>query len=499
MGLKLTSLICLYTGVVVLKSKEQIIDEVVEEFAKLAAIPRQSGHEKAVSDFLAEEFAAIGCKVIQDETNNIIADLPPTAGMEDKPMIILQGHMDMVCVAADGVCYDPLNDPIKLLRNESFIFADGTSLGGDDGIAIAEALYLFKNLKKHGPLRVIITVDEERGMTGAERLDKKYLEDARFLINCDSEEDGVITVGCAGGVNIDLSKPCAYTQSLSENHFKLVIQGIKGGHSGVEIHKGRANAIKSMAFLLDSIREAGHGLQLISINGGEARNAIPVYAEAKICTSVSKQMLHILIEEFKESFIENYGDADNEVVLTAEPCDYSGKAISEEDSSSIIDLLLMLHTGVFGMSQVVPSLVETSANIGVISTDDGIVQLQYYPRSSNTAKLKEIGTMVKVISSAKGFAADIGEPSPGWKEKGHSVLADTLRQIYQLQNGMDMSIATIHAGLECGWFAIKNKDLDIVSIGVNTFDIHSPKERLELASIATQVNLIESAILQLQE
>lgn len=475
----------------------QIINDVVAEFSKLAQIPRPSGHEKAVSDFLYKEFSEVGCHVVQDEVFNIIADLPATPGMENAPLVIIQGHMDMVCVASDGVDYNPLTDSIKLLQKDGFLFADGTSLGGDDGIAIAEALYLFKNLKKHGPLRAIITVDEERGMTGAENLDAKYLQDASYLINCDSEEDGVITVGCAGGVNIDFNKNISYERN-SNNGYKITIQGLKGGHSGVEIHKGRANAIKLMAILLNQIIEAGYTLQIAELNGGKARNAIPDSAEAIISTDAGISELDSVTEKIKAYYTDSYGGIDGEVIITTSRINGVANVLSQKDTKSIIDLLLSIHTGVFGMSQIVPSLVETSANIGIIATKNGLISLQYYPRSSNSSKLTEIMMMAKANASANGFNISIGEPSPGWKENGNSTLANTLCSIYKQQNNKEMSIATIHAGLECGWFAIKNPKLDIVSIGVNTFDIHSPKERLELSSIAVQIKLIEAAISQLQ-
>ena len=480
-------------------SKEAIIDGVLEEFSQLARIPRQSGHEKAVSDYLVKAFSDIGCEVHQDEVNNVIADLPATAGKESAPMIILQGHMDMVCVADHGVNYDPLKDPIKLVRDEKFLSADGTSLGADDGIGVAEALYIMKNLKSHGPLRAIITVDEEQGMTGAVHLDAKYLKDAQYLINCDSENYDELTVGSAGSVNIDFNRKLTYSAPQGNKAYKIHLKGLLGGHSGMEINKGRANAIRIMAILLNALDEAGISYELASFTGGKARNSIPAEAEVVISTMAEAQVIQEVIDAERDSCLDKYGAVDNNIefdLTAAQP----RRVMSEADRDSIIRLLISLHSGVYAMSQVVPGLVETSANIGMVKLKDGeVLSIACLPRSSNDAKIGEFILQADILAQMTGFTAVIDKQTPGWKENQNSKLAKVMLEVFEAQNGIPMKVETIHAGLECGYHVMKNPELDVVSIGVNTFDIHSPKERVELATIPPQIKLIVETMDRLAE
>ena len=481
-------------------SDEMIIDGVLEEFSQLARIPRKSGHEKAVSDYLVKAFSDIGCEVHQDEVNNVIADLPATDGMESAPKIILQGHMDMVCVADHGVNYDPLKDPIKLVRDEKFLSADGTSLGADDGIGVAEALYIMKNLKKHGPLRAIITVDEEQGMTGAVHLDAKYLKDAQYLINCDSENYDELTVGSAGSVNIDFNRQLEYSAPTGNKAYKIHLKGLLGGHSGMEINKGRANAIRIMAMLLNALDEAGISYELASFTGGKARNSIPAEAEVVISTMAEDQVIQEVIDAERDSCLDKYGAVDNGIEFELTAAAQPQRVMSEDDRDSIIRLLISLHSGVYAMSQVVPGLVETSANIGMVKLKDGeVLSIAYFPRSSNDAKIDEFILQADILAQMAGFTAVIDNQAPGWKENQNSKLAKVMLEVFEAQNGMPMKVETIHAGLECGYHVMKNPELDVVSIGVNTFDIHSPKERLELATIPPQIKLIVETMGRLAE
>jgi len=481
-------------------SKEAIIDGVLEEFSQLARIPRQSGHEKAVSDYLVKAFSDIGCEVHQDEVNNIIADLPATAGKESAPMIILQGHMDMVCVAAHGVNYDPLTDSIKLVRDEKFLSADGTSLGADDGIGVAEALYIMKNLKSHGPLRAIITVDEEQGMTGVVHLDAKYLKDAQYLINCDSENYDELTVGSAGSVNIDFNRKLTYSAPQGDKAYKIHLKGLLGGHSGMEINKGRANAIRIMAILLNALDEAGISYELVSFTGGKARNSIPAEAEVIISTMAETQVIQEVIDAERDSCLDKYGDIDNNIDFELAAAAQPQRVMSEDDRDSIIRLLISLHSGVYDMSQSIPGLVETSANIGMVKLKDGeVLSVACLPRSSNDAKIGEFILQADILAQMTGFTAVIDKQTPGWKENQNSKLAKVMLEVFEAQNGIPMKVETIHAGLECGYHVMKNPELDVVSIGVNTFDIHSPKERVELATIPPQIKLIVETMGRLAE
>ena len=234
----------------------KLLETVIAEFEALTHIPRPSGHERAVSDYLKKRFTEIGCTVTQDDALNIIAEMPATVGCESAPRTILQGHMDMVCVAEPGVIYDPLRDPIKMQRTEEYLTADGTSLGGDDGIGVAEILTAMQHAEEHGPLRAIVTVDEEQGMSGARHLSADHLKDARFLINCDSEDYHIMTVGSAGSVNLDFSRTLSRRESELPA-YRIAVEGLRGGHSGERIGDGRGNAIRTLALALETL--AGHG------------------------------------------------------------------------------------------------------------------------------------------------------------------------------------------------------------------------------------------------
>ncbi|MCR5175492.1 MAG: beta-Ala-His dipeptidase [Anaerovibrio sp.] len=482
-------------------SDETIIDGVLAEFSKLAGIPRKSGHEKAVSDYLVARFRDIGCKVHQDHMYNVVADLPATSGKEAMPLTILQGHMDMVCVAAPGVNYDPLTDSIKLVRSDKFLSAEGTSLGADDGIGIAEIIYIMSELKEHGPLRAVVTVDEEEGMTGAINLDKKFLSDARYLINCDSENYDELTVGSAGSVNIDFNRELTYVAPQGNVAYKIAVSGLKGGHSGMEINTGRGNAIRTMAILMNALDEAGIVYELAGFTGGKARNSIPAQAEIIITAAVEKEVIQEVLTAEKDSFLAKYGDNDGDISLSLEAVNMPDRVMTEEDRNSIIQLIVSLHSGVFAMSQVVPGLVETSANLGmVLLADSGnIINIKYFPRSSIDSKLGEFVLQADIMAQMAGFTAVIGTQSPGWKERKDSALARLMQEVFCEQNKKPMKVETIHAGLECGWHLNKNPQLDIVSIGVTTHDIHSPEERLELWSIVPQVKLIAETLKRIEQ
>lgn len=469
--------------------KSEILESVLEEFGKLAAIPRQSGHEQAVSDFLKEYLTEAGFSVQQDKVNNIIAEAPASPGFEKAPLTIIQGHMDMVCVAEEGRDYDPQRDAIKLIREEKYLRADGTSLGADDGIGVAEGIYILKNAKEHGPLRLIVTVDEERGMTGAVNLEAKHLQDASFLINCDSENWDELTVGSAGSVNLEFSRQVKKTAPQGKMAWQITVNGLLGGHSGERIGDGRGNAIRTLALALQALQRKGL-VELADFHGGKARNAIPDSAFAVIVTELAEAEIKEVLAAEAERFNKIYGSVDPKAAFKATEAAVPAAVMTAGDAKRLLMLLTTLHTGVFAMSTVIPGLVETSANLGVVEMAGDEIAIQYFPRSAVDQKLEEFCFFARQMAELTGFTAHIGTQSPGWKENKDSRLARIMAETFEAQNGKKMKVETIHAGLECGWHFQKNPQLDIVSIGVTTIDIHSPKERLELATVEPQVKLI---------
>lgn len=468
---------------------QKLLDTVIAEFEALTRIPRPSGHERAVSDYLKKRFEALGCTVTQDAHCNIIAELAASAGKERAPLTILQGHMDMVCVAAPGVSYDPVRDPIKMVRTEEFISADGTSLGGDDGIGVAEIIVAFAHAEEHGPLRAIVTVDEEQGMTGAQRLDPAHLADAKFLINCDSEDYHVMTVGSAGSVNLE------YTRTLTRftpewQAYSIEVQGLLGGHSGERIGAGRGNAIRTLALALRSI-QARRPFHLADFHGGVARNAIPSSASAVIYTQMNERELADILVVEEKRFRSIYGSADPHMKFALTPVEDAGKTIAGRQMHELLLLLTTLRTGVYDMSRLHPGLVETSANLGVVAMDEYEVRVSYFPRSSVNEQLDEIVMTARAVSELTGFDLFIGTQSPAWRENEKSALAKIMGEVYADQNGgKEMIVESIHAGLETSWHAAKNPALDMVSIGVTAHDIHTPNERIEIAAIVPEARLI---------
>lgn len=482
----------------------EIIDEVIAEFAELAKIPRPSGHEKAVGDYLENRFRQLDAEVVRDDTGNIAADIPAAAGCEDKPTVILQSHMDMVCVAEPGHSFDPLTDPIKLIRGADTLTADGTSLGSDDGTGIAIILYLFKHREEfdHGPLRAIITVDEESGMTGAGALSPDWLQPAKYLINCDSENIDELTIGSAGSIGIDFLRNISFeeTEPGEGAGYEIKVSGLMGGHSGECIGLGRANALRILAFFLTELAAEAIDYRLASFRGGHARNAIPDEATAVIITTASDAKLRSISAKATSKLRKLY-PADNEGIVTVAPARAPKAAAGAEDTLALIELLTNLHTGVYSMSSVVPGLVESSANIGQVIWPEpeagGEARVVFFPRSSIDERLAEFRMSGALLAAAAGWRMEAEQPSPGWAPRSDSRLAEVMNRVYTEQNGTPMKVGAIHAGLECGFHAMKAPELDIVSIGVTTRDIHSPRETLELNTVPTEVKLIAKTIEEL--
>lgn len=473
----------------------QILDSVLEEFAKLAAIPRPSKHEAAVSNFLRDYLAELGFSVAQDSHKNIIAEIPASVGYENSPVTILQAHMDMVCVAENGYDFDPLKSPIKLVRTEKFLEAEGTSLGADDGIGVAEIIYVVKQAENfpHGKLRVIFTVDEEQGMSGALNLDAKNFADAEFLINCDSEIFDELVVGSAGNVHVDFARQINFV-APNENFktaVKIKISGLKGGHSGLEIEKNRANAVKVMENFLREISKRGN-YQLAAFESGTAPNVIPNSAEIIIVTDLIAPEIEECGEVLKNLVRKIYGENLRVEVAVAQMPE---KVLSAEDFESLASLITVIHSGVYSVSGLAPV---TSANLGILKTGENI-EVKILARSNVSELLAEFINLFAQIGKMSGFDVEFGTTVPAWDLKPNSRLTKIMAEIFERQNGFAPKIHTSHGGLEGSFFAAKNPALDIVSTGTTNENIHSPQERLHLETVAPHVNLIIETLKKIAE
>ena len=346
-----------------------------------------------------------------------------------------------------------------------------------------------KTAKDHGPLRLIVTTDEEQSMKGAIRLSAEHLKDASFLINCDSENYDELTVGSAGSVDLDFTRELKRVEPETPFAWKIEVKGLLGGHSGERIGDGRGNAIRTLAMILTALQAKGE-VELASFAGGKARNAIPNDAAAVFVTDLPKEEIEAVIKDQQERFKKMYGNVEPQILVPLTSVEAPQQVLTAGDAKRLLNLLTILHTGVYAMSTVIPGLVETSANLGVVNMTANEVEVQFFPRSAVDQKLDEFRQYAETVAALTGFTAHIGTQSPGWKENKDSRLAKIVAETFAEQNGKPMKVETIHAGLECGWHFRKNPKLDMVSIGVTTKDIHSPKEHLVLATVKPQVDLI---------
>lgn len=480
---------------------KEIIDGFLKEFAGLAKHPRPSHHEKEVSDYIVQRFRDLGIQdVVQDEVYNVIANVPVAAGCEHWPLTLLQGHMDMVCVAKPGVAYDPLTSEIKLIVEDNILRADGTSLGADDGVAVAMIFYVLQQDVKHGPLRIIFTVDEEMGMTGAKHLEAAYVQDVKYVINCDSEDINIICVSSAGSVHTDFRRNIQWQAPHSSKAVKITLKGLRGGHSGETINEGKGNAVTGLAGILLQLQQGGIAYGLASIAGGTAPNAIPSQAEAVInVTADDVEKVRMIAEKAKQEFTAVYGDVEKNVQVTVTEVPIPSRVVADADAKAVVQLLTVLHVGVFAMNRTLPTLPDLSANIGSVQMKDNVLAVHYFPRASSDARLRELMRSLPVFAELTGFTVDIAEPAPAWNRKAESALLPLIAEEYERENGKAPKVEAIHGGLETGYFYALNPKLDIVSIGPATHDIHSPYESVELDSVASLTRILMRTLAKLKQ
>ena len=448
-------------------------------FEEICAIPHGSRNTKMISDYLVEFAKANDLKYIQDEANNVILFGEGTCGMEDHEPVILQGHMDMVCEKDADCPIDMATQGLDIDHDERFVFAKGTTLGGDDGIAVAYAMALLADKTiPHPPLEVIITVDEEIGLLGAAAIDLSMLK-GRKLINLDSEEEGIFTVSCAGGgtatITLNVDRRAVYGPCI-----RLSVDGLQGGHSGAEIHKNRANANKVMGEFMNRIQKL-MPLCLTSLSGGAKDNAIPRSCQANlVAMGIHLDRINAIAEELQAEIREKYDEP--EVTVQAFDVDaLGGNSLSTESTAKVIGLLCAAPNGVQSMSKDIDGLVQTSLNLGVAKLGDRFTATFSVRSSVNTEKQELLGQLKTLAEFYEGSFSLMGE-YPAWEFKKESALRDTMVQVYTEMFGKEPQVLAIHAGLECGLLSEKLPGLDCVSIGPDMQDIHTSREKLDIAS-----------------
>lgn len=448
-------------------------------FEALCAIPHGSGNTKAISDYLVAFAKEQGISYVQDSLNNVLLFQKGTAGYENHPPVVLQGHMDMVCQKDADCPIDMQTEGLDVTHDGEWVFAKGTTLGADDGIAVAFAMALLADRTiAHPPLEVIITVDEETGMFGAADIDLSGLR-GRTLINLDSDDEGVFTVSCAGGARAHLSLPVE-RRAIYGPCVRLVVEGLRGGHSGVEIDKNRANANKVMGLLLERIQKI-MPISLTQLSGGDKDNVIPNRCQCTLVTlGMNPERINDIAQELQEEIRREY-DEPNASIHGDNVDALGGNGLSTEDTARVIALLNSTPNGVQTWSQDIQGLPQTSLNLGVLSLEEAL-QLDFAVRSSVNREKREL--LDRLQELAKFHGAQCGESGdyPAWEYRKESNLREVMVNTYRQMFGKEPEVRAIHAGLECGLLSEKLPGLDCVSIGPEMRDIHTSRERLNIAS-----------------
>jgi len=446
-------------------------------FKEIAKIPHGSGNTKAISDYCVEFARKNGLWYKQDEYNNIIIKKKASKGYEKFSPVIMQGHLDMVCDKNDDCDIDFLKDGLRLKQDGNFLYAEGTTLGGDDGIALAYILALLESDSiPHPEIEAVFTVDEETGMNGAKMIDVSDIK-GNMLLNIDSEDEGIFLAGCAGGMDISVEIPLTFENMPMNQGYKIEVSGLIGGHSGVEIDKERGNAIVIMARLLNRLKDI---IGICDINGGIKHNAIPNKCTAVILCSKEDE-LYKRIDGFKSDIYPEYEVSDPGLNIAVCKINELNQAVTWASAERLITFIINVPHGVVNMSSDIKGLVETSVNLSFVSIDDNL-KVEFSVRSSK--KTRKNYMFEKISMLAKSFGGKIVKNNeyPEWEYRKDSVLRTFMCDVYKKMYNAVPNTEVIHAGLECGIFASKIKDLDAVSFGPDIYDIHTPKERMSISS-----------------
>lgn len=469
-----------------MKSLEKLTEQnVFKYFSEISKIPRGSGNEKAISDYLLNFGKSLGLESIQDDANNIIIKKPATKGYENAPTVIIQGHMDMVCEKNKDKVHDFTKDPIELVVKDDYIYANGTTLGADDGIAVAYAMAILdSNNIAHPALEVLITTDEEAGMSGAMALSPEHIS-GKIVLNLDNEEEGKLLVSCAGGIRTkSLIKIQLEDKKEAAKGFSIEVKGLKGGHSGMEIHLGKGNSNKIIGRILKNISNE-LSFNLVSIEGGSKNNAIPREASAVISINENDEdKLLEIVSNLTKDLKNEFATKDPGLLINiSETTLKNNKVLSNEITQNVVNLLYMYPNGVNTESADIKGLIESSTNLGVVSMNDNEVEFDSAVRSSVFSLREDIVEKIKCITELLGgeFSSNAGYPE--WPYKADSKIREICKDVFKRMYNKEPEIVAIHAGVECGLFKEKLGDLDMISFGPDLYDVHTPNEHMSISSV----------------
>lgn len=470
-------------------------------FYELNQIPRESRHESQAAQWIIKVAKELKLLYKQDDAGNVLVSKPATAGHEDKPTVCLQGHLDMVCEKDSGTEHDFRKDAIKMKIDGDYVRAEGTTLGADNGIGIAAALTVMEDSEMiHPPLEFLFTIDEETGLTGANALKPGFVT-ADFLINCDSEEEGVLYVGCAGGKDTEINLPIAWTDTLGDTDlYEIKISGLRGGHSGLDIHLGRGNANQLLNRLLWN---AQHSLSfnLAHLSGGSKHNAIPREASVKVAVAQKDAAeFKAIVQKYEQIFKDEYQGIESGIRITVSPLSESlSRVFSSDFQQKLLNLVYVIPHGVQSMSTAIPDLVETSTSLAIIRTESDRVQLLTSQRSSVETAKDDIADKVKAAGLLAGGKVTQGAGYPGWNPNMDSKILQLMKTIYQQLYNKAPAVKAIHAGLECGIIGETVPGMDMISCGPTIKNPHSPGEIVEIASVEKFWNLLRETLKKIAE
>lgn len=457
--------------------------ELWKHFAALAAIPRASTKEAKAREYVLSVAAAAGLKAEHDHVGNTVIRKPARRGREGAPMALLQGHLDMVCEKNEGTAHNFDTDPIKVRRDGDWLTADGTTLGADNGVGVAAALAIMESTDiAHGALEFVFTIDEETGLTGAAEFPAGMLH-SKYFLNLDNEEKDTICIGCAGGVKTTARRKVALRPAKGDSGWRIKVSGLKGGHSGVDIHQGRGNALRVLGGVLQNLMDS-LPVEVATLTGGSAQNAIPREASAIVALDAAHaEKLKAAVSKLENEYKADLGGFDPELQISIEKGARSAQVIDSADARKAVDLLVTLPHGVLAMSPDVPGLVQNSTNLAIVNTKGDEIEIVTSQRSAIASSKNAAARLVATAFRLAGFEVEHSGGYPGWKPEPNSEIVRKLQQVHEKVFGHSANLIAMHAGLECGVIGEKYPGMQMASFGPTIVGPHSPNERVEISSV----------------
>lgn len=463
-------------------------------FDQICAIPHPSHHEDTLANFIVNWAKEKHFFAERDEAGNVLIRKPATVGMENRTPVVLQAHLDMVPQANEGNPHDFTKDPIRPYIDGDWVKAKGTTLGSDNGIGLASTLAVLESDNiAHPPLEVLLTMTEETGMDGALHLRRNWLQ-SDILINTDTEEVGEIYIGCAGGINANLSIPIQWENNTFEQSIQLILKGLRGGHSGCDIHTGRANAIKVMARVLAKLPQNTSPFQLAEIRGGSIRNAIPREAVAILVFNGEPHAFESEVEKLNILLKEELFIAEPNLKLFLESSEKPQSIFTLESTEKVIHLLNALPNGVIRNSDVIKNVVESSLSIGVLKTEEHSVKGTILVRSLIESGKDYVTELLTSVANLAGAKTEFSAPYPGWKPVNDSSILNLTQKHYAEVLGKQPDIKVIHAGLECGLLKEHYPNIEMISLGPTIRNAHSPDEKVQISTVTTYWNVLVNVL-----